>query len=180
MEVEKKTSAGQVTGIVGIVLAAISLILAFIPCIGMVAVFPAVIAIILGIISIMQASSGYGSKGLGIGTLAVSVASIIVAALWFAVLGGSIILDEALSNSHRIEIFGKKLERAFDDTFDDDNDDGNVTIKIESDSLENTLRELEGSMKSIEINIDNKDGNKKNNSATIIIKTDSVRVKTKQ
>ncbi|HQI88200.1 MAG TPA: hypothetical protein PLA63_02350, partial [Tenuifilum sp.] len=116
MNVEVKTTAGQAMGIVGIVLAVISLILAFIPCIGFVALLPAALALIFSIISIIQATNGYGSKGLGIGALIVSVLSIFLAVMWLTIIsGGFSVLKDLERHPEKIEIFGKELEKELND-----------------------------------------------------------------
>lgn len=189
MDVETKTTAGQVMGIIGIVLAVISLILAFIPCVGVVAFLPAGIAIIFSIISIVQATNGYGSKGLGIGALVVSIISTLIAALWFAVFSGSLMLDNAFNGNADLEIFGKEFSKKFKNDFSSDFEkgfkegfeDGNVKIRIESDSLEKTLRQLESGANNFEITIDeekNKGKNKVKKTTVITIKPDSIKVTT--
>lgn len=172
MNVEVKTTAGQAMGIVGIVLAVISLILAFIPCIGFVALLPAALALIFSIISIVQASSGYGSKGLGIGALIVSVISIFLAFLWLTIIGGGIsILKDLEKNPDKIEIFGKELEKELKDA--------NLKIRIETDSMVKTLRALESdadSVKVITIRKHKSDKNTEPDAARITIDTDSVKI----
>lgn len=187
MDVETKTTAGQVMGIIGIVLAVISLILAFIPCVGIVAFLPAGIAIIFSIISIVQATNGYGSKGLGIGALVVSIISVIIAALWFALFSGTLMLDDNFKGNAEIELFGKEFQKKFKKDFESDFEkgfkegfeDGNVKIRIESDSLEKTLRQLESGAENIEITIDekkNKGKNKVKKTTVITIKPDSIKI----
>lgn len=175
MDQETRTTAGQVMGIIGIVLAVISLILAFIPCIGIVAFLPAGIAIIFSVVSIVQATNGYGSKSLGIGALVVSIISVLVAAIWLSIIASS------GNGSTKIEAFSKEFSREFrrgiKDGFEDED---HATIRVESDSLEKTLRELEGDLKSIKITIDDKpskNGKKgKKKVATITIESDSAKV----
>lgn len=146
MNVEVKTTAGQAMGIIGIVLAVISLILAFIPCIGVVALLPGVLALCFSIISIVQAANGYGSKSLGIGALIVSLISVLIAAIWLAVFGGTIMFsDKALKHSDKIEIFGEEFGKALEKELGDKD----VHIEIISDSLENVLRDLERRLDSL-------------------------------
>lgn len=173
MNVEVKTTAGQAMGIVGIVLGVISLILAFIPCIGFVALLPAALALIFSVISIIQASNGYGSKGLGIGALIVSVLSIFLSVIWLTVItGGNSLLKELDKNPDKIEIFGKELEKELNNA--------NVQIRIETDSMVKTLRTLEGETDSVKVvTVKKVKGSKggANESANITIDTDSVHIR---
>ncbi len=181
MNIETRTTAGQAMGIIGIVLAVISLVLAFIPCIGVVAFLPGALALIFSIISIVQASNGYGSKGLGIGALIVSLISILLAAAWLAIFSGTIMLaDKAIKNSDKIEIFGEEFGKALEKELGDDN----VQIEIVSDSLENALRELERDMDSLSGTDDEKTrkaaraaAKAVKKSSKIVIDTDSVNIR---
>ncbi len=169
MNVEVKTTAGQAMGIVGIVLAVISLILAFIPCIGFVALLPAALALIFSIISIIQASNGYGSKGLGIGALIVSVISIFIALIWLTIIGGGVsILKDLEKNPDKFEIFGKELEKELKDA--------NIQIRIETDSMEKTLRALESDADSVKVITIKKNKTDESGTARITIDTDSVKI----
>lgn len=153
-------------GIVGIILAVISLTLVFIPCIGFIGLLPAALALIFSIISIIQATNGYGSKGLGIGAMVVSLISIFLASVWLTFIGGGLaFINELENNPDRIEIFSKKLEKGLEDA--------DIEIKIETDSMVKTLRSLESITDS---SISKKDDAGKVKTARITIDTDSVRV----
>ncbi len=129
-------------GIIGIVLGVISLILAFIPCVGVVAFLPAGLALVFSIISIVQASRDYGSKGLGIGALIISMVAILFAALWLAIFSGaSIIANKAIQDPDNFERFGREFEKAFKEEMKKD-----YEMDAVSDSLEAALRELEDEM----------------------------------
>lgn len=179
MNVETKTTAGQAMGIIGIVLAVISLILAFIPCIGVVAFLPGALALVFSIISIVQASNGYGSKSLGIGALIVSIISILLAAIWLALFSGTMLFAD--KNADKIELFGEEFGKAFEKEMGKKN----IHIEIVSDSLENALRDLENDLKDTNGTI-NADKARKAGQATakalkksakVIIDTDSVKIR---
>jgi hypothetical protein len=145
MEPVKTSTEGQVMGIIGIVLGIISLIVAFIPCIGVVAFLPGILAIVFSIISIVQATRGSGSKGLGIVSLIISIVAVLFAAIWLMIFSGaSIIAKKALDDPEKFELFEKGLKDALKKEFEDTDN----TVRI--DSLENRLRELEGEMKQLE------------------------------
>jgi len=89
------TSAGQGMGIAGLVLGVLALIVAFIPCVGVLALVPGAIAVILSFIALHQANQGNGAKGLIIAALVISIVATCVAAFWGIVIGG------ASRDSHR-------------------------------------------------------------------------------
>lgn len=108
MNWERTSTEGQLAGVVGIVFGIISLIVAFIPCIGIIALFPGLLAIVFSITSIVQASRGNGSRGLGIAALLVSLLSILIAVIWLVIIGGgSILLSRALKD---ISWFNQSVE----------------------------------------------------------------------
>ena len=142
MEEYRKSTEGQVMGIIGIVMGIISLIVAFIPCVGIVAFLPGGLAIIFSIVSIVQASRGNGSKSLGIVSLIVSSLAIVLAALWLMLFSGlSFFANEALKNPKQLEELEKGLRDAFKDI--DIKVDIEETTTVQIDSLENRLRSLE-------------------------------------
>ncbi|MDD3567250.1 MAG: hypothetical protein PHT92_02510 [Bacteroidales bacterium] len=141
MEEYRKSTEGQVMGIIGIVMGIISLIVAFVPCVGVVAFLPGGLAIVFSIISIVQASRGNGAKSLGIISLVVSSLAIILAAAWLIILSGAITIPHRGPNDPaQLEQIEKGLRNAFKDLDIETQD--HTTEKI--DSLENKLRYLEG------------------------------------
>jgi len=68
-----KSSAGQGLGIAGLIVGIIALVISFIPCLGMFALFPGVIALILSGIGVMIATKKNGAKGITIAALIISV-----------------------------------------------------------------------------------------------------------
>jgi len=137
MEPIRTTTEGQVTGIVGIVLGVISLIVAFIPCVGIVAFLPGGLAIIFSVISIVQASKGNGAKGLGIAALIVSILATLLAAAWLVLFSGLIIANESMNDPKTFE----RIEQGIKEAFKDDEDD--LSNKQRIDTLENRLRIIE-------------------------------------
>jgi len=141
MEEYRKSTEGQVMGIIGIVMGIISLIVAFVPCVGVVAFLPGGLAIVFSIISIVQASRGNGAKSLGIISLVVSSLAIILAAAWLMILSGpSTIPHRGPNDPAQLEQIEKGFRNAFKDLDIETQD--HTTEKI--DSLENKLRYLEG------------------------------------
>jgi hypothetical protein len=73
--------AGKNLGIAGLIVGIISAIFSFVPCLGMWAIVPAIVGIILSAISMKQAGPG-GSKGMAIGGLVTSIIGLLIAAYW--------------------------------------------------------------------------------------------------
>ena len=89
-----RTNAGQTLGIIGLILGILCLFLAFIPCIGFLAIAPGVIAIILSAIGLNQANRNNGAKGLNIGALIVSILGVAIASVWLIFFVGIASLNE--------------------------------------------------------------------------------------
>ena len=114
------SNAGKGFGIAGFVLGLIALIFSFIPCLGMYAMFPGVLAIILAAVALMQANKGNGPKGLIIAALIVSLIGTAVAVYQYSVLKevasaftGE--LEGIKENLEELEEAGKDLEDAMRD-----------------------------------------------------------------
>ena len=103
-------------GIAALVIGIISLLIAWVPCIGMIALFPATIGLILGIIDIIVNAKKSKPKGLGIaGTIccAVAIACVFVAnAFVVAVADAAVKEVDAEMQRQEAEFDGemKKLE----------------------------------------------------------------------
>ncbi len=78
MDDQRSSNAGQGLGVAGFVVGLIALILSFIPCLGMYALVPGIIALIFSAVAFSQASSANAPRGL------------IIAALIISILGSSI------------------------------------------------------------------------------------------
>lgn len=74
-------------GIASLVLGIVSLILAFVPCCGIISVVPAVIGLILGIIEVVKKKKSGEPKGKGIAGIVLGVVAIIVTIVWFLIFG---------------------------------------------------------------------------------------------
>ncbi len=108
-------------GIAALVIGIISLLIAWIPCIGMIALFPAGVGLILGIIDIIICASKNKPKGMGIaGTIccAVAIACVFVANAFVVAVADSAAKEvEAEIQRHEAEFdgdmksFEKELER---------------------------------------------------------------------
>jgi hypothetical protein len=72
---------GRALGIAGLVLGIISVMVAFVPCVGLFSFFPAVVAIVLCIIALSQSSAAKVKNGLAVGGLVCAIAACCIAGL---------------------------------------------------------------------------------------------------
>jgi len=89
-----KSNAGHALGVAGLVLGILSLFLAFIPCIGIIAIGPGVVAIVLSIVGLVQANKNNGAVGINIAAIVVSGLGTLIACIWLFVIVGIASLDE--------------------------------------------------------------------------------------
>ena len=89
-----KTNAGHGLGVAGLVLGILCLFMAFIPCIGVFAIGPGIVAIILSIFGLVQANKNNGATGINIAALIVSGLGTTIAFLWIFVFVGIASLDD--------------------------------------------------------------------------------------
>ena len=138
MSEETQTStAGKGLGIAGFVLGLLALLFSFIPCLGMYAVFPGVIAIILAAVALMQANKGGAKKGLIIAALVVSVIGTGVAVWQYTVLSNA--LEDAGGTLEGI------MDKAKEDMSDEEKAEFEDAMGDMEDAFEDALNEGEES-----------------------------------
>jgi len=114
---ENNKNNGQGMGIAALVLGIISFVVAFIPCVGILAIFTAIGAIVLGAIGLSQASRADSHhRGLNIGGLIVGVIALFVSIIQIAVIVG--ISENADGWGNRIEEIVGDLEKDIRDEID--------------------------------------------------------------
>lgn len=138
MDEQPKSTAGQGLGIAGFVLGLIALIISFIPCLGMYALLPGIIAIVLSAIALSQASKTNAAKGLIIAALVVSIIGTSIAAWQFFALRTA---------SKNIEKYGVEFKEAFMDEFGEELKD---EMREAAKDLEKIADELESEMEELE------------------------------
>jgi len=134
MEDYPKTNAGQGLGIAGLVIGIIAVFVSFIPCIGLLALLPGVVAVVLSAIALNQANRGNGAKGLIIAALVISIFGTTIAAVWGLFFAS--VATEGERWKDKIENFGNEFEEDFENEMEDEFED----IGTE---LEDALKELE-------------------------------------
>lgn len=96
------STAGKGLGIAGFVVGVVAMILSFVPCFGMYALFPGIIGIVLSAVSIKQASKANAAKGLAIAGLVCSLLGTAIAYGQFSAV------DKAVGD---IDKAGKKFKK---------------------------------------------------------------------
>lgn len=149
---ENNKNNGQGLGIAALVMGIISFVVAFIPCVGVLAIFTAIVAIVLGAIGLSQASrAGSHHKGLNIGGLIVGVIALFVSIVQVAVIVG--ISENAGGIGNRIEEIVGDIEKDIMDDIEKGDfritiEDGDQKVEINASSnrkeLLEKLDELEG------------------------------------
>lgn len=136
MSENNQNKAGQVTGIIGIILGIIALIISF-TCIGALAIIPGIVAIVLSAISLSQVNkSENGQKGLSIASLIISILATLIAILWLLFFSGAAIVGKTFLNDNpHIKV---KLEKSFKDAVD-----GDLQFEDAMETLDETMETLE-------------------------------------
>jgi len=145
---EEKNSKQSGVGVGTLVTAIIAFLLAVVPCLGLIAVIPAVIAIVLAIVGLSRTK---GNQGMIIGGLVVAIIALMISVSQIFVIGK--IADKsgswATDIEKVIEDVTKDLEKEFGDKevtirINTDEDTVEINASTKRDDLKNRLEELEG------------------------------------
>jgi hypothetical protein len=151
---EVKNNSGQNLGIAALITAVITFVLAVIPCVGLIAIIPGIIAIILAGVGLSHASRNNSPRGVLIAGLIIAVIASMISFSQIFVVG---------KIAQKADKWPHGLNNIINDVQDNvikDLEDANVSIKIESNGdkveiktdgnkkeNEQTLEELEGGNK---------------------------------
>lgn len=137
-----KSNSSQGLGIAALVLGVITLVVAFIPCIGTAALIPGIVAIVLSIVALNQANQENSAKGLVIAALVIAIVGTTVATLWSFYLGNKIKQGFFLKNQieHAIE---EETGKSVDESIKDFGKDMEVVLKNLEDSVNNISIHIE-------------------------------------
>lgn len=132
-----QSNAGQGLGIAGLVIGIIALIISFIPCLGMYALVPGIIAVTLSAIGYAQANKGNGSKG-------IIIAALIVSLIGTSIAGWQLYMLSNVANNYTnaLEQFGEGMEEyaeemeSFEDEFENAMDDIEDDATLDNSSVE--------------------------------------------
>ncbi|MBA4321445.1 MAG: hypothetical protein C0408_01375 [Odoribacter sp.] len=149
-----KTNSGQNLGIAALITGIITFVFAVIPCVGMIAFIPGIIAIVLASVGLSQASRQNSPKGMMIAALIIGIIALMISFSQFFVAGKIV---------KHADKWPADIQNIIDDVKDNvvkDFEDANVSIKIESNGekveinassnkkdLEQTLEDLESGNK---------------------------------
>jgi len=149
---EVKNNTGQNLGIAALITAVITFVLAVIPCVGLIAIIPGIIAIVLASVGISQAARNNSPKGVALAGLIIAIIASMISLSQIFVAGkiaqkanrnwpdniGNIINDvqnnvtkeiEDANVSIKVESNGNKVE---------------INTKADKKDKEKTLEDLEG------------------------------------
>jgi cell division protein FtsX len=148
---EAKLNTGQNLGTAALITSIVTFVMAIIPCIGIIAIIPGIIAVILASVGLSQASRSNTPKGTLTASLIIGIVAILISICWGAFFAGKI-AKNADSWSSNIEKVVNEVQK----NIEDDLKDANISIKIENgndkieittssnkDELEQTLEDLE-------------------------------------
>lgn len=122
MEEEKKNS-GQTLGIAALITAIITFVLAVIPCVGMIAIIPGIIAIVLASVGLSQAARNDSPRG------------VLVAGLIIGIIASLISFSQVFVASKFADKWPKNIEKIVNDVQENvvkDLENANVSIKVQN------------------------------------------------
>jgi len=121
-----KNDSGQNLGIAALITAIITFVLAVIPCVGLIAIIPGIIAIVLASVGLSQATRNNSPRGVLIAGLIIAILASLISVSQLFVVGK--IADKAGN-------FPGNIENIINDVTDQvsrDLEDANISIKVES------------------------------------------------
>jgi hypothetical protein len=150
---EAKKSTGQNLGTAALITSIVTFVLAVIPCVGIIAIIPGIIAVILASVGLSQAARSNSPKGTLTAGLVIGIVAIVISVSWGAFLANKIAKNSG-SWSGNIENVVNEVQKNIEDNFNDANisikiENGNDKIEITTSSdknkekLEQTLEDLE-------------------------------------
>ena len=148
---EVKNNSGQNLGIAALITAVITFVLAVIPCVGLVAIIPGIIAIILATVGLSQAARNNSPRGVLIAGLIIAIIASMISFSQIFIVGKIAQKADHCPNNIQNLIYDVQ------DNVTKELQDNNVSIKVESNGAkveintnankknqEKTLEELEG------------------------------------
>jgi hypothetical protein len=123
---EQRNNSSQNLGIAALITAIITFVLAVIPCVGMIAIIPGIIAIVLSSVGLSQANRQNAPRGILTAGLIISIIAVIISLSQFFVAG---------KIARHADKWPNEINNVINDVKDNvlkDLEDNNVNIKIES------------------------------------------------
>ena len=143
---DSRSNPGQGLGVAGLVLGIIALLISLIPCIGLLALIPGIIAITLSSLALSQANKTNGNRGFIIAALVISIIG-----TSFAAISGVFLA----SISRHADRWVNPIVHIFNDNKHvDDNDDEDTDVADDfGKDMEKELEKLEKSIDTTNLNI---------------------------
>jgi len=126
MEEEVKNNTGQNLGIAALITAIITFVLAVIPCVGLMAIIPGIIAIVLASVGLSHAARTDSPRGVLVAALIIGIVASLISFSQVFVAG---------KIAEKADKWPGKIEKIISDVQDkvlEDLEDANVSIKIEN------------------------------------------------
>jgi phosphate/sulfate permease len=123
---EVKNNAGQNLGIAALITAIITFVLAVIPCVGLIAIIPGIIAVILASVGLSQANRNNSPRGVLVAGLIISIIAVLIAFSQIFVVG---------KFAQRADKWPTDIQNIINDVQDNvtkELEDANISIKVES------------------------------------------------
>ncbi|MGD0341151.1 MAG: hypothetical protein ABSA76_05535 [Bacteroidales bacterium] len=123
---EVKNNSGQNLGIAALITAILTFVLAVIPCVGLIAIIPGIIAIVLGAVGLSQASRNDSPQGVPLAGLIIGIIAVMISFSQIFVAGRI---------ARRADKWPQKIENIVNGVQENvvkDIQDANVSIKVES------------------------------------------------
>jgi hypothetical protein len=123
---EVRNNTGQNLGIAALITAVITFVLAVIPCVGLIAVIPGIIAIVLASVGLSQASRNNSPKGVLVAGLIIAIIASMISFSQIFVVG---------KIAQKADGWPNNIQNIINDVQDNvskELDDANVSIKVES------------------------------------------------
>lgn len=123
---EVKNNPGQAIGIAALITAIITFVIAVIPCVGLIAVIPGIIAIVLASVGLSNSSRNSSPRGVLIAGLVIAVVASMIS------LSQIFIAGKLAKNADN---FPEQIEKIVNDVQENvvkEIEDANVSIKVES------------------------------------------------
>jgi hypothetical protein len=123
-----RQTSGQNLGIAALITAIVTFVIAVIPCVGIIAMIPGIIAIVLASVGLSQASRNNSPRGVLVGGLIIAVVATLISFSQIFIAGK---IGNKFENK-----WGKDIENVINDVQEnviDQLEDVNVNIKVQSD-----------------------------------------------
>ena len=126
---ELKNTSGQNLGIAALITAIITFVLAVIPCVGLIAIIPGIIAIVLASVGLSQAARNDSPRGVLIAGLIIAIIASLISFSQVFVVG------KIAQKVNKGEKWPADIQNIINDIHDNvvkDLEDANISIKVES------------------------------------------------